>query len=145
MPYECEHCRSSFANYYSLRSHVNGGAIGGIPRCALTSRKLARAVITTPVNFDADTVITTPVDLAHEICRRHQDDSILGDPRPLHNLGSSAGVQYTGSVNYGALVLALRKYCEWVLQSRARKFWLLYLATRHLPQDDQRQILELVR
>ena len=145
MPYECQHCRASFSNYYSLRSHVNGSVIEGIPRCALISRKRARAVITTPANIGAEPVIATPVELAHEICRRHQDDSKLGDPRPLHNLGSAAGVQYTGSVNYGALVLALRKYCDWVLQSRAQKFWLLYLATRHLPQDDQRKILELVR
>ena len=42
-------------------------------------------------------------------------------------------------------MLALHKYCEWALNSRAHKFWSLYLTTRHLPQDDQRQILELVR
>ena len=145
MPYECEHCRASFSNYYSLRSHVNGSVIDGIPRCVRLSRKRARAVISTPVDHGADAVIRTPVDLAHEICRRHQDDSILGDARPLHNIGASASVQYTGSVNYGALVLALRKYCQWVLKSRSQKFWSLYLATRHLPQDEQRQILELVR
>ena len=150
MPYECEHCGASFDSYYSLRSHVNGSVFEGIPRCA---RKIehaigdADAVITTPsdtVLDDADAVITTPVDLHHEICRRHQDDSILGDPHPLHNLGASAGVSYTGSVNYGALVSAMHNYCQWVLNSRSRKFWLLYLATRHLPQDDQRQILQLV-
>ena len=39
----------------------------------------------------------------------------------------------------------MREFCKWVLKSRSRKFWSLYLATRHLPQDDQRNILELVR
>jgi len=146
--YECEHCGASFNNYYSLRSHVNGSVFQGIPRCARLAQRAiagedhddgsADAVITTPV-------ITTPLDLQYEICRRHQDDSVLGDPHPLHNLGKSSVVGYTGSVNYGALVLAFLEYCRWVLKSRSRKFWLLYLATRHLPQDDQKQILALVR
>jgi len=52
---------------------------------------------------------------------------------------------YTGSTNYGALVSAFREYCKWVLGSRSQKFWSLYLATRHIAQDDQRHILELVR
>ena len=116
----------------------------GIPRCA---RIIERTVAGGDDDdaSDADAVITTPVDLQHEICRRHQDDSILSDPHPLNNVGTLSVLVYTGSVNYGALVLALRNYCEWVLKSRSRKFWSLYLATRHLPQDDQRQILELVR
>ena len=147
MPYECEYCRASFNNFYSLRSHVNGSMFEGIPRCTRI-RQRANAGDAGGTVFDGaapDAVITTPVDLQHEICRRHQDDSILGDPHPLHNLGASGGVNYTGSVDYGAVVLAFHKYCRWAFNSRSRKFWLLYLATRHLPQDDQRQILELVR
>ena len=150
MPYECEHCRATFSNYYSLRSHVNGSVFEGIPRCARI-RQRAIAGDTGGAIPDADSahadsaVITSPVDLQHEICRRHQDDCILGEPHPLHNLGASAVVAYTGSHDYGALVLALHEYCGWILKSRSRKFWLLYLATRHLPQDDQRQMLELVR
>ena len=147
--YECEHCGAAFRNYYSLRSHVNGSVFQGIPRCA---RKVQRAIVvgenddeSAAVIDDASAVITTALDLQSEICRRHQDDSILSAPHPLHNIGKSCVLTYTDSVNYGALVLALHEYCKWILKSRSRKFWSLYLATRHLPQDDQRNILELVR
>ena len=147
--YECDHCGAAFCNFYSLRSHVNGSVFQGIPRCARKGPRVgehddAAAVITTPLD-DAAAVITTPLELQHEICRRHQDDSILGDPHPLQNIGTSSVLAFTGSVDYGALVLALREYCKWLLQSRSRKFWMLYLATRHLGQDDQRDILQLVR
>ena len=147
--YECEHCGASFENFYSLRSHINGSVFQGIPRCA---RKIQSATVagecddaSATIFNEATVVITNPVDVQHEICRRHQDDSILSDPHPLNNLGKSAVGAYTGSFNYGALVLALREKCKWVLKSRSRKFWQLYLATRHLPQDDQRDILEIVR
>ena len=129
---------------------MNGSVFQGIPRCA---RKVQRAIIVEEhddesaviIDDAAAAIITTPLNLQHEICRRHQDDSILSDPHPLHDIGKSSVLAYTGSVNYGALVLALREFCKWVLKSRSRKFWLLYLATRHLPQDDQRNMLELVR
>jgi len=153
--YACEYCGTTFQSYHSLRSHVNGSSVQGIPRCKRKVQHMiaggenddvvgenddvVEAVITTAV------VITNPFDLQHEICRRHQDDSILGEPHPLCNLGSASAVSYTGSVNYGELVLALREYCKWVLQSRSKKFWSLFLVTRHLAQDDQRQILEIVR
>ena len=147
MAYQCEHCRASFASYYSLRSHVNGGVVDGIPQCERIGRRppdFGDAVITTPVVGDSDVednVIRTPADLQHDICRRHQDDSILGDAQPLYLTGPPS---YTGSVNYGALIVAFHAYCRWVLNSRSLKFWKLYVATRHLPQDDQKNILELV-
>ena len=137
--YQCEHCRSSFQSYFSLRSHVNGSVFEGVPRCNRFSG--ARAVITAPLDPDDSNdsvssgtvpVITSPVDLQHEICRRHQDDSILGDPTPLSDIGIYSSAEYTGSVNYGALVCAFREYCSWVLHSRPAKFWVLFLATRHL-------------
>ena len=136
--YQCEHCTAAFNNYYSLRSHVNGSVFQGIPRCALIAQPSAEE------HQEEEAVITTPLVLQHEICRRHQHDSVLGDPHQL-NVGASSVVSYTGSVDYGALVLAFRAYCQWVLESRSKKFWLLFLATRHLPQDDQKMILELVR
>ena len=147
--YECEHCGASFNKYYSLRSHVNDSVFQGIPRCG---RKVQSAIFvpendgSTVVQVeDTAAVITNPLDVQHEICRRHQDHSILSDPHPLHNIGNSSVLAYTGSLDYGALVLALREYCKWLLHSRSRKFWMLYLATRHLAQDDQRDILQLVR
>ena len=152
--YECEYCSASFRSYYSLRSHVNGGVFEGIPQCERIRQRaptFGGAVITTPVEHDESesdtegTVIRTPVDLQHDICRRHQDDSILGDPHPLRFLGELASQSYTGSVNYGALIEAFRAYCRWVLNSRSNKFWQLYLTTRHLPQDDQKNLLGLVR
>ena len=36
--YQCEYCSASFPTYYSLRSHKNGSARGGIPGCALISK-----------------------------------------------------------------------------------------------------------
>ena len=96
--YECEYCSASFRNYYSLRSHVNGGVFEGIPQCARISQRppaFGGDVITTPLEGDLSsgdsdtvgTVVRTPADLQHDICRRHQDDSILGDPQPLPLLG----------------------------------------------------------
>ena len=154
--YECEYCSASFHSYYSLRSHVNGGVVDGIPQCVRIGRRrhnfggygVATRVegdVTSDAGSDVEgNVITTPVDLQHDICRRHQDDSILGDPQPLHSLGLLASGRYTGSVNYGSLIEAFHAYCRWVLGSRSTKFWKLYLATRHLPQDDQKNILGLV-
>ena len=141
MAYQCEYCGAPFQNYYSLRSHKNGSAVDGIPRCA----RIVQRAIAGGEHDGADAVITTPVDLQHDICRRHQNESILGEPHPLQNLGGLSILGYTGSVNYGALVLAFREYCRWLLQSRSQKFWSLFLATRHLSQDDQRHILEIVR
>ena len=154
MTYQCEYCQASFHNFYSLRSHINGSVYEGIPRCARISscaisgaehEDTIGAMDGDAVVDGADAVITNPVDIQHEICRRHQDDSTLAPPTPLHNLGNNADASYTGSTNYGALVSAFHKYCSWVLASRPHKFWSLFLATRHHPQDDQRQLLELVR
>jgi len=148
--YACQHCGASFRSFYSLRSHVNGSVFQGVSRCAsiVADGEYDDSSVTIgddTIVDDTTAFITTPVDVQHEICRRHQDDSILSDPHPLHSIGKSAVLAYTGSLDYGALVLALREFCKSVLKSRSRKFWLLYLATRHLPQDDQRDILELVR
>ena len=143
--YACEHCERSFDSFYSLRSHQNGSVYQGIPRCARKNVVRENDDTSDAQLRDDAAVITTPVDLQHEICRRHQDDSILSDPHPVNYIGLSSVFRYTGSVNYGALVLALGEFCKWVLKSRSRKFWTLYLATRHLPQGDQKHILELVR
>ena len=152
MTYQCEHCRKSFNNFYSLRSHINGSVYKGIPGCArIGGRPIPETEhddIIAAIADDsvADAVITNPVDIQHEICRRHQDDSILSPPNPLHNLGGEAVIMaYTGSCDYGALVSAFQQYCVWILGSRSHKFWSLFLATRHHAQDDQRQLLELVR
>ena len=149
--YECEHCDACFPSFLSLRSHKNGSVVDGVPRCTqlpltgseapLDDAPLASAAAVATVAA----VITTPVFLQHEICQRHQEDSIFSPPHPLTNLGSSPDCSYTGSADYGALVVALRKYCLHVLESRDKKFWLLYLATRHLHNDEQRAILGLVR
>ena len=158
--YECEYCSASFHSYFSLRSHVNGGIVDGtrdgIPQCVRIGRRrhnfggygvanLVEDDVTSDAGSDVEgNVITTPVDLQHDICRRHQSDSILGTPQPLRFLGLLASGRYTGSVNYGVLIEAFHSYCRWVLGSRLTKFWKLYLATRHLPQDDQKNILGLV-
>ena len=150
--YECEYCSASFHSYYSLRSHVNGGVVDGIPQCVRIGQRRPNfggdgiaTLMEGDVTSDSEgNVITTPADLQHDICRRHQDDSILGAPQPLRSLGVLASGLYTGSVNYGALIAAFHAYCRWVLGSRSKKFWKLYLATRHLPQDDQKNILGLV-
>ncbi len=154
MTYECEHCQATFHNFYSLRSHINGSVKDGIPRCARISDGVidsaehddaSAAIACDAVDDGVDAVITNPVDIQHEICRRHQDDSTLAPPNPLHNLGKSAVVSYTGSCNYGALLSAFHQYCLWVLASRPHKFWSLFLATRQLPQDEQKHLLEVVR
>lgn len=144
--YQCEHCSASFCTYYSLRSHKNGSATEGIPGCAL-HRKKTIAGRDAPLNdvpsaAAAAAAITTPVFMQHEICQRHQDDCLLGSPHQL-KLGS-AECSYTGSADYGALVQGLRAYCNDVLNSRAKKFWLMYLATRRMHNDEQRGILLLV-
>ena len=151
MAYQCEHCHKSFQNFYSLRSHINGSTYEGIPGCArIGGRSIPGAQhddSSAAIADDAvvDAIITNPVDIQHEICRRHQDDSILSPPHPLHNLGEKAVMEYTGSCDYGALVSAFHQYCLWILESRSHKFWSLFLATRHHAQDDQRQLLQLVR
>ena len=151
MVYKCQHCKASFSNFYSLRSHENGNRVDGVPVCELVSNKSVCASVdedntrTCSASVGADTVITNPFDIRHDICRRHQDDSTLGPPHPLSNLGSSSVRSYTGSINYGRVVSAFGEYCRWVLKSRSKKFWSLYLKTRHLPNEDQREILQLVR
>ena len=135
--YQCEHCSASFRKYYSLQSHLNGNTFEGIPRCAL----IAKPSIAGGEQNDGSesqsehAVITNPVDIQHEICRRHQDDSILCAPHPLSNLGSCS-LSYTGSVDYGALVLAFAQYCRWVYKSRGQKFWSLFLSTRNLSTEE---------
>ena len=148
--YQCEYCSASFPSFYSLRSHKNGStSTEGIPGCALL-RKSTIAGSASPLDdvslesaAVAPAAITTPIFTQHEICQRHQDDCVLGPPHHLPNLGS-AQISYTGSADYGALVHALRVYSLHVLNSRTNKFWLLYLATRHLHNEEQRAILRLV-
>ena len=147
--YQCEHCSASFASYYSLRSHKNGSTKEGVSACyrvhSTTISASADAGDDVQMQSAAAAAITTPTFMQHEICQRHQTDAELGSPCPLSNVGCSAANNYTGSIDYGALVEALRSYCLDLLNSRASKFWKLYLATRDLPQDEQRGILRLVR
>lgn len=151
MVYKCQHCKASFSNFYSLRSHENGNRVDGVPVCELIRSKSVRVIVdedntsNCSASVGAATEITNPFDIKHDICRRHQDDSTLGPPHPLSNLGSSSLLSYTGSINYGRLVLAFGEYCRWIFKSRSRKFWSLYLKTRHLPNEDQREILQVVR
>ena len=126
--YQCEYCSQSFASYYSLRSHKNGGTREGIPGCAqIRKSTIAGSDVTLndgsleSAAVAAAAAITTPVFTQHEICQRHQDDCILGSPQQLRNIGS-AECSYTGSVDYGVLVQALRDYCLDLLKSRATKF-----------------------
>jgi len=92
MVYKCQHCKASFSNFYSLRSHENGNRVDGVPVCELVSNKSVCASVdedntrTCSASVGADTVITNPFDIRHDICRRHQDDSTLGPPHPLSNL-----------------------------------------------------------
>lgn len=150
MPYKCQHCKASFGSFYSLRSHENGNRVSGVPVCELVSKKSGCVSVDEANTSDcsasvgAHTVITNPFDMRHGICRRHQDDSTLGPPQPLSNLGSSAVLSYTGSVNYGSLVSAFGEYCQWLFKSRSSKFWSLFIKTRHLSNEDQREILQLV-
>ena len=150
--YACEHCSAAFDNFYSLRAHKNGNRENGIPLC---QKKTVLPDVCANIDIDdcasdttsaavAHAVITQPYNIQHEICRRHQVDSKLGPPHPLSNLGKESAHSYTGSINYGRLVEAFGEYCRWVMQSRSPKFWSLYLKTRHLHNDDQREILELV-
>ena len=149
--YACPSCNTSFDNFFSLRAHQNGNRREGIQQCELIKKKLSGASADHEEDASAlgapasDFVISNPFDIKHEICRRHQSDSALGVPQPLCNILGSASLTYTGSINYGKLVQAFVEYCRWVLQSRSSKFWSLYLKTRHLPNDDQRDILLLVR
>ena len=155
MAYVCQHCKTAFTTFLGLRSHQNGHSRDGVLFCETRQPVDARADYS---DADGDTsdgaasnsaaaaaIITNPFDIKHQICRRHQEDSTLGPPQPLENLGLFSVHSYTGSVNYGALLSAFDQYCKWVLQSRSQKFWLLYLSTRHLHNEQQRDILELVR
>ena len=148
--YVCQHCNASFDNFFSLRTHQNGNRRDGIPLCQQKNVLLGVSADYEDDASDSSSgtlvapVITNPFDIQHEICRRYQDDAILPPPHPLSNLGSSSVLSYTGSVNYGELVLAFGEFCRWVLKSRSIKFWALYLKTRHLPNEDQREILQLV-
>ena len=150
MNYSCEHCNASFDKFYSLRAHQNGNRrADGIPQCLTKKNASLRTCVASVASTSVASasavasVITNPVVIQHEICRRHQDDSVLGPPHPLPDFGNSP-FTYTGSVNYGSLVSAFGEYCQWVLQSRSPKFWSLYLRTRHLCNKDQRAILGLV-
>ena len=74
--YECEYCIASFHSYYSLRSHVNGGVVDGIPQCVRIGRRRHNyggitTLVEGDVTRDADSdvegnIITTPVDLQHD-------------------------------------------------------------------------------
>ena len=146
----CQHCRSVFPTFYSLRAHQNGKSRGGIPFCERTQPVDVGADDYSDADDDSSAsaavaVVRNPFDIKHEICRRHQQDTTLGPAQPLQNLGSDCVHSYTGSVNYGSLLSAFVAYCKWVLQSRSVQFWKLYLATRHLPTEQQRDILELVQ
>lgn len=149
MVYVCQYCKASFAKYSSLKAHQNGRTRDGIVRCGKAqtpSRCIDASAVSDGELSDAcaSPTIRNPYDIKHEICRRHQDDCILGPPLPLQNLGTRARRGYTGSVDYGALVSAFARYCKWVLQSRSQKFWALFLAIRHMHNDQQRSILGLV-
>ena len=39
MAYQCQHCQASFRKYFSLRSHINGSVVEGIPRCARIGKR----------------------------------------------------------------------------------------------------------
>ena len=150
MVYKCQYCNAAFSNFYSLRSHENGNRVDGTPVCQLAGQKTVRVrqdegdVNGSSASVGADAVITNPFDIIHGICRRHQEDSILGPPQPLSSLGLSSLSSYTGSIDYGALVVAFGNYCRWISKSRSPKFWSLFLKTRHLPNKDQKDILDLV-
>ena len=150
MVYKCQHCNAAFSNFYSLRSHENGNRVDGTPVCQLAGKKTVRVrqdegdVNGSSASVGADAVLTNPFDIIHGICRRHQDDSILGPPQPLSSLGLSSLSSYTGSIDYGALVVAFGNYCRWILKSRSPKFWSLFLKTRHLPNKNQKEIMELI-
>ena len=149
MTYVCEHCEVSFASFYSLRAHQNGNRRDGVPLCQSRQTRDVSTVCSDGDTSDsassaAAATITNPFDIKHEICRRHQQHCTLAPPQPLDNVGMSAVQRYTGSVNYGSLVSAFDEYCKWVLQSRSNQFWSLYLSTRHLHTEQQRNILGLV-
>ena len=147
--YRCEYCDASFPSFLSLRSHKNGSTIAGVSACPrVHSAKISESADAgddVPMQSATAAAINTPTFIQHEICQRHQTHAELGSPRPLSNVGCSAANNYTGSIDYGALVEALHSYSLDVLNSRASKFWKLYLATRDLPQEKQREILRLVR
>jgi len=148
--YECQSCKTAFDSFFSLRAHQNGNRRDGIQQCELKN-KLSGASAedhedgASVLGAPSDFVISNPFDIKYLICRRQQSDSTLGVPQPLCNVGSASLFTYTGSINYGKLVEAFTEYCKWVLQSRSTKFWSLYLKTRHLPQEDQRELLLLIR
>ena len=153
MSYVCEYCVRAFDDFYSLRAHQNGNRRDGVPHCSLrqnrsrvaqANRHTLRQPATASSASSVLAPITNPYDVKFEICRRHQDDSKLGPPQPLCNLGASSRVSYTGAVNYGEIVAAFHKYCHFLLQSRCKKFWRLFLKTRHLTLEDQTDILKLV-
>ena len=146
--YRCEYCNTSFPTFFSLRSHKNVRMKEGIPYCARvdsgTIYVSADDSDDVPMHSAAAAIIA-PIFLQHEICQRHQSHAELGSPCSLSNVGESADNVYTGSTDYGALVQAFHSHSLDVLNSRATKFWKMFLATRNLPQDEQRQILLLVK
>ena len=147
MAYVCQYCKASFVKYSSLTAHQNGRTRDGIVSCGMLQYSDVS-------DGDGDTsdgvacaspaVIRNPYDINHGICRRHQDDCTLGPPLPLQNLGTCATRGYSGSVDYGALVSAFANYCKWLLKSRSKKFWTLFLSIRHMHNDQQRKILGVV-
>ena len=149
MSYVCEHCNKTFDNFFSLRAHQNGNRVGGLARCQRRTDSAAGGDSNASDDSSAEAeflapVITNPFDIKHEICRRHQADSVLGGPHPLSDLGSASLLSYTGSINYGEIVSAFKACCKWILRSRSAEFWAFYLKTRHLATEDQAEILQLV-
>ena len=147
MAYVCQYCKASFAKYSSLTAHQNGRTHNGIVSCAKASTPLRCSDVDVSdgdISDGAASPIRNPYDIKHGICRRHQDDCVLGPPVPLHNLGTCAVYGYSGSVDYGALISAFSNYCKWVLQSRDPKFWALFLAIRNMHANHQRNILRVV-
>lgn len=146
MAYVCQYCKASFARYTSLRSHQNGLTRNGIVSCDKLQTPLRSEDVSDGELSDGGVIspIRNPYDIKHEICRRHQDDCALGPPLPLQNLGTCARRGYSGSVDYGLLVSAFYKYCKWLLKSRCKKFWTLFLSLRHMHNDQLRNILGLV-
>ena len=91
MAYVCHQCKTSFQTFYSLRAHRNGHSRDGVLFCA--TRQPVDADYSdvdgdTSDSASSATRITNPFDIKHDICRRHQQDTTLGPPQPLENLGN---------------------------------------------------------
>ena len=80
MAYVCQYCKASFARYTSLRSHKNGLTRNDIVSCVKLHAPLRSEDVSDGELSDGGVIspIRNPYDIKHEICRRHQDDCVLG-------------------------------------------------------------------